>query len=62
MWQKVRANLHPSQINDEERYIIIGLSYQQRLLLVFYTERGQIARLISARAATRSERNAYEEG
>lgn len=52
----------PDHSDVEERYIIIGMSQQQRLLLVSYTERGQTMRLISARVATRSERNAYEEG
>ncbi len=48
--------------SDEERYIIMGLSQQQRLLVVFYTERQQMTRLISAREATKKEKDAYEEG
>ncbi|MGH8579848.1 MAG: BrnT family toxin [Gammaproteobacteria bacterium] len=47
---------------DEHRYLIIGESRQRRLLLVSYTERGNIIRLISAREATRTERKVYEEG
>jgi uncharacterized DUF497 family protein len=46
---------------DEHRYIIIGESQQGRLLLISYTERDNVIRLISAREATRSEREAYEE-
>ena len=52
----------PDHSYDEHRYIIVGQSQQGRLLIVSYTERGDVARLISAREATRSEREAYEEG
>ena len=52
----------PDHSDDEERYIIIGRSQQERLLVVSYTERGNMLRLISAREATRKEQDAYEEG
>ena len=52
----------PDHSQDESRYIIIGLSRQGRLLLVSYTERDAIIRLIRAREVTRGEREAYEEG
>lgn len=52
----------PDHSDDEERYIIIGQSQQGRLLVVSYTERLQSIRLFSARAATRREIEAYEEG
>ena len=45
----------------EERFILIGLSGHQRLLVVVHVERGATLRLISARLATRPERRAYEE-
>ena len=48
--------------DDEERYLIIGESRQRRLLLVSYTERGGLTRLISAREATPAERRDYENG
>lgn len=51
----------PDHSDEEERYIIIGRSQQNRLLMVSYTERGQKTRLISARVATRRERETYEE-
>lgn len=48
---------------DELREIIIGHSVLERLLLVFFTERGdEIVRIISARKATKRERKDYEEG
>ena len=45
----------------EVRELIIGHSVADRLLLVGFTERpGEMLRLISARAATRKERQDYE--
>jgi len=52
----------PDHSEEEERYLIVGESHQGRLLIVSYTERGSIIRLISAREATRTEREVYEEG
>ena len=52
----------PDHSDEEERYIIIGQSQRARLLVVSYTERQQQTRLISAREATRREKQAYEEG
>ena len=52
----------PDHSSQEHRYIIIGESRQGRLLVVSYTERGDVTRLISAREVTRSEQEAYEEG
>jgi hypothetical protein len=52
----------PDHSVDEHRYIIIGESKQRRLIIVSYTERDDVVRLISAREVTRSERETYEEG
>lgn len=52
----------PDHSYDEHRYLIIGESQQRRLLIVSYTERGDITRLISAREATPAERRDYEKG
>ena len=46
----------------EQRFIAIGMDHLWRLLVVVYTDRGSRTRLISARLATRSERNNYESG
>jgi hypothetical protein len=47
---------------DELREIIVGHSIDGRLLLVSFTEREiGLVRIISARRATRRERNDYEE-
>ena len=52
----------PDHSSEEHRYILIGESRHGRLLLVSYTERDKVTRLISAREVTRGEREAYEEG
>jgi uncharacterized DUF497 family protein len=51
----------------EERYISIGNSSHNRVLLVVHTDREEVedmltVRIISCRKATASERQAYEEG
>jgi uncharacterized protein len=52
----------PAHSDDEDRYLIVGASDRRRLLIVSYTERGSLIRLISAREVTRTEREVYEEG
>ncbi|MBE9037494.1 BrnT family toxin [aff. Roholtiella sp. LEGE 12411] len=47
---------------SQKKYLIVGESNQRRLLIVSYTERGNLIRLISARVVTPVEREAYEEG
>ena len=51
----------PDHSYNEHRYIIVGQSAQNRLLVISYTERGNVIRLISARKTTRKERETYEE-
>ncbi len=46
---------------EESREIVIGHSSEDRLLLVCFTERGDVIRIISARKATKKERSDYEE-
>ena len=50
----------PDHSDDEERYIDIGFSAENRLLVVVYTERGDKIRVISARPATGTEKRRYE--
>jgi hypothetical protein len=45
---------------NEPRYINIGLSDKNRLLIVVHTQRGETIRIISARPATKREKNYYE--
>ncbi len=44
----------------ERRYITIGMSSQSRVLVVSYTERSNVLRIISARVATAHERKRHE--
>ena len=50
----------PDHSEDEERFIIIGMSNADRLLIVAHTDRRDITRLISAREVTNRERKLYE--
>jgi hypothetical protein len=47
--------------DEEDRQILIGNSYKNRLLVVVHTERGDKIRIISARKATKNEKKQYEE-
>jgi uncharacterized DUF497 family protein len=45
---------------EEERFLMLGLSENSRILLVCHCEReGEVIRIISARRATASERKHY---
>jgi len=50
----------PIHSEDEERFVIIGISHKKRTLVVVHTERGDKIRIISARKATKNERAYYE--
>jgi uncharacterized DUF497 family protein len=43
-----------------ERFVAIGISRKARVLFVVHCERGEKLRVISARRATRRERETYE--
>ncbi len=45
---------------QEHRELIIGFSNQKRLLIVSFTERNDLIRIISARKANAKERQNYE--
>jgi uncharacterized DUF497 family protein len=46
----------------EPRFVTIGMSDRNRILVVIHAEQGEAMRIISARRATRRERKFYEEG
>ncbi|MBU4273012.1 MAG: BrnT family toxin [Planctomycetes bacterium] len=50
----------PLHSADEERFVQIGHSCHNRLLVVVHTDRGGRVRIISARAATKRERRNHE--
>ena len=51
----------PDHSRDETRFLLLGMSNRRRLLVIAFAERPPRTRLISARPATRKERNRYEE-
>jgi hypothetical protein len=51
----------PLHSKGEQRYVLLGQSQQNRLLVVVHTERGDWIRIISARLATKKEKYDYEE-
>ncbi len=52
----------PLHSDEEDRFVLIGTSYKNRVLVVVHTERKDKIRIISARKATTKERKQYEEG
>jgi uncharacterized DUF497 family protein len=51
----------PDHSASEFRYLTLGLSSEQRLLIVAHTFRAESIRIVSAREATPRERSDYEE-
>jgi len=51
----------PDHSIGEDRFVLIGESQKERLLVVAHTERSDTIRIISARLATRGERKSHEE-
>jgi uncharacterized protein len=65
--EKAATNLRkhgtiPDERFDEERFITIGIDALGRILVVVYAMRDDEIRLISARQATKQEKQQYEEG
>ena len=52
----------PEHSTTEPRFITIGVTPAQRLLVVVHTDRAERMRIISARRAMRAETKKYEEG
>ena len=56
-------DLYDNEHSEEEsRFLIVGESARNRLLIVSYTERESGVRIISARELTSKERRDYEQG
>lgn len=58
------STTYPAEAHSEEeaRFLTIGASQRGRVLVVAHTERNDTIRIISARRATRREREFYEQG
>lgn len=52
----------PDHSIAEERYVTFGISERGRLVVVYHTEKDETIRIISARKASKGERELYEEG
>jgi uncharacterized DUF497 family protein len=52
----------PDHSDDEDRFILVGVTRAGRLVVVAHTDRRSLVRIISARIATRRERTTYESG
>jgi uncharacterized protein len=52
----------PDHSDEEDRFLTIGMSHSNRLLVVSHTDREERTRIISARRAVREERTVYDEG
>lgn len=50
----------PDHSRNESRFITIGYTSHNKLLVASHTERGQTIRIISARSATAHERKRHE--
>jgi uncharacterized protein len=57
-----RLDHDPDHSLEEDRYILLGVSSQQRLLVVchVYRQNEQLVRIFSARLATKSEQKQYQ--
>ncbi len=51
----------PDHSTSEQRFITLGTSSMNRILIVAHTDRDENVRIISARKATHRERKHYEE-
>ena len=54
----------PDHSEDEDRFIMLGMSFKTRVLVVChcFREESSIIRIISARKATKHETKKYQEG
>ncbi len=61
--ENARLILDPEHSDHEDRFVLLGLSIQLRILVVVhcYQEDDEVIRIISARKADRSERRQYSE-
>jgi len=51
----------PDHSDSEQRFLTVGISNADRLLIVAHADRGEGIRIISARKTTPSERKHYEQ-
>ena len=63
-YPQARLFYDPEHSEDEERFVLLGVSPAARILIVVhcYDDSEDLIRIISARKATRKEVRFYEEG
>jgi len=61
-YDPVAISVEDKNAEGEARYITIGLDSLLRVVVVVYTYRDNVIRLISARRATKAEQKIYEKG
>ncbi len=61
--ENARLQYDPDHSEDEDRFLLLGMSYYLRIIVVChcYREKDTLIRIISARKATRNEHKQYEE-
>jgi uncharacterized protein len=52
----------PAHSTGEARFVTMGMTPAQRLIVIVHTDRDDRIRIISARSATRAEKKRHEEG
>ena len=60
LFDEMSITIRDETPDEEERFITLGADAVGRLLVVVYTWRGEVVRLVSARKATAVERRGYE--
>lgn len=61
--EHARLRDDPEHSDDEDRFVLLGMSHRLRILVVVhcYRESDEVVRIISARRATPQEARRYEE-
>ncbi|MCY3819368.1 MAG: BrnT family toxin [Gammaproteobacteria bacterium] len=59
--ENARVIPDPEHSDDEDRFVLLGLSVRLRLLVVVHVWRDNVIRIISVRRADRLERQQYSE-
>ena len=59
--ENARVIPDPEHSDDEDRFVLLGLSGRLRMLVVVHVWRDDVVRIISARKADRLERKQYSE-
>ncbi len=52
----------PTHSDDESRFVLLGVTHRERLVVVAHTHRSDRIRIISARRANAIEREVWEHG